>query len=122
MNTAFYFLWLSFLTSFSIENHAVSKVKFPEEDILNLKTSGKTSISNTPDSLVIYAEKFNELNTRVRDGKALELEAKTQVARLLSLIKRYYLQQKNSSDLTKKYFPVAGYYYKAIGGSNGSGY
>jgi len=122
MKTAFYLIWLSFLTSFSVENRTVLKVKIPVEDVFIFKTSSNVSVLSAPDSLVVYAEKFNQLNTQIRDGKAVEVKSKVQVAQLLSLLKRYYLQQKNSSDLIKKYFPVAGYNYKAIGGSNGSGY
>ena len=66
---------------------------------------------------------FNDLNTKVRDGKISRNAAKAEAARLLSDIKQWYLRHGGTDSAPASWvFPVEGYGWKAIGGARGRGY
>lgn len=109
---------LSILLTFSFENH--SNFRFPEFSFPVPELTPKQAIRQ--DSLQLLAQEFNALNTRIRDGTISEALARKEVVRLLPLLKRYYFQGKNKETKSRKSFPVKGYNYQAIGGTNGSGY
>jgi murein DD-endopeptidase MepM/ murein hydrolase activator NlpD len=75
--------------------------------------------TKTSDSLVYFCQKFNELNTKVRNQEGNKLQHKKDFARLLAKITAFYSQEKKDAPWT---FPVEGYGAKAIGGKNGNGY
>lgn len=83
----------------------------------------KSVIANSDTILVDYCQKFNQLNSEIRDGKLKFSDASMQFKFLISEIKKQYLIT-NPSKFSKSdwVFPVQGYNKSAIGGSNGNGY
>lgn len=83
----------------------------------------KSIITNGDSILVDYCQKFNQLNTEIRDGKLKFSDASKQFKFLISEIKKQYLIT-NQSKFSKSdwVFPVQAYSKSSIGGSNGNGY
>jgi murein DD-endopeptidase MepM/ murein hydrolase activator NlpD len=119
MRLAFILICLLFLKHAEVKNSTCFPLKPASPDCIS---EPKNTAISTYDSLLFYARKFDQLNSRIRDLKLEKAKARQQVTQLLSLLKRYYFQQKNIKLSVKKHFPVQGYSAKAIGGKNGSGY
>ena len=73
--------------------------------------------------MVELCTEFNELNTRIRDGKITKPHAKAQFRSLIEQIRNEYYAASGQDYMTGAWvFTLKGYDYKAIGGVNGNGY
>lgn len=103
-----YFLILSLFFTFNFDCSGVKN----EQRIIAQK-----------DSIVNVCPEFDELNSMVRDGEISKQDAIEQMKILIPKIRKYF-SDKNGKEYTSEewIFPVRGYSYSAIGGTNGSGY
>ena len=68
-------------------------------------------------------ERFDRLNTLVRDGKIKRAAAKDSIRTLLPLVKQYFLAKGGKNYPRSQWvFPIQGYSKHFIGGKNGEGY
>lgn len=68
-------------------------------------------------------ERFNRLNTLVRDGKIKRQAAKDSIRKLLPLVAKFFYTNGGKNYNRKQWiFPIQGYNKHFIGGKNGEGY
>lgn len=73
-------------------------------------------------SIDSLALQFNELNTRIRDGRIGKPEALRQFQSIVPRLRAAYVRVRNSPTNENWVFPVEGYSSRAIGGKRGEGY
>lgn len=82
-----------------------------------------TNVRIDTDIITKLCIRFNELNTRIRDGQINSQAAQDSIRILVREIAIYYNQKPKNKSLVESWvFPVNGYTSSAIGGINGSGY
>ncbi len=81
------------------------------------------SIGSSDTTLLETCAYFNSLNNKIRDGLVSKQEALKRIQTLLPQIKNYFYKH-GGQDVTKSrwIFPVQGYSFTTIGGTNGSGF
>jgi murein DD-endopeptidase MepM/ murein hydrolase activator NlpD len=75
------------------------------------------------DTFCISCKEFNIVNTRVRDAKIDSAQAKKRIKILIPEIEKYFFE--HGGKITSKsdwIFPIEGYDWRNIGGTNGSGF
>ena len=89
-------------------------------------TNQSSEIVSTKTSIHVLTElclRFNELNTRIRDGQINSQAAQDSIRILAREIENNYDQKISVRSSEEKWvFPVSGYTSRAIGGTNGNGY
>jgi murein DD-endopeptidase MepM/ murein hydrolase activator NlpD len=89
--------------------------------LLAFTLNGETQTASA--RMVDLCKEFNELNTRIRDGKISKPQAKEQFRALIEQIQNEYYAAGGKDYTTADWvFPLKGYGYKSIGGINGNGY
>jgi murein DD-endopeptidase MepM/ murein hydrolase activator NlpD len=112
-----FFLFILLLTSFP----AVLSAENPDADHNVLLSMPESNLHRNSASQASIS--YNDLNSRIRDGKISKSDARTElVQRLAAVRKDYYLQ--GGKDYTKAewVFPLAGYGMKAIDGGRSHGF
>jgi murein DD-endopeptidase MepM/ murein hydrolase activator NlpD len=116
----FYYLWLLVLTACQSSTPAT-------EQIASLPAASLTPIvQNKPikaPKILTPCERFDRLNTLVRDGKIKRQAAKDSIRKLLPLVAKYFYANGGKNYSRKQWiFPIQGYNKHFIGGKNGEGY
>jgi hypothetical protein len=111
-----YILILSLFFTHGFSCSKADKVQNPEQVKVQTNQISK-------DSTINVCEEFDELNTKVRDGEISKKDAIEEIKKLVPKIKKYFTDNGGVEySYLKWVFPVKGYSYSAIGGTNGSGY
>ena len=97
-----------------------AKTRKSDSTAANKTSSPQVSKKNKP---LNPCERFDRLNTLVRDGKIKRAAAKDSIRTLLPLVKQYFFAKGGKNYPRNQWvFPVQGYNKHSIGGKNGEGY
>ncbi len=90
--------------------------------VVNLAQVAQNKPNKVP-KILSPCERFDRLNTLVRDGKIKRSAAKDSIKKLLPLVAKYFYQNGGKNYDRKQWvFPIQGYNKHFIGGKNGEGY
>lgn len=92
-----------------------------EPDLNELVVSVAVTRDDTPFAAICRS--FNELNTRIRDGRIVENDARSELQRLLTQVREEYFRSNRQGFQRPEWvFPLSGYDARAVGRGRRHGY